>query len=56
MQRRLVIPNLRVKLVPLGAQRRLGQLEAFIAADPFCKAGVYESVAVRAFKKVFPQG
>ena len=30
--------------------------EAFIAADPFYKAGVYESVAVRAFKKVFPQG
>ena len=30
--------------------------EAFIAADPFHKAGVYESVAVRAFKKVFPQG
>ena len=32
------------------------EAEAFIAADPFHKAGVYESVAVRAFKKVFPQG
>jgi uncharacterized protein len=30
--------------------------EAFIAADPFYKGGVYESVAVRAFKKVFPKG
>ena len=30
--------------------------EAFVAADPFYKGGVYESVAVRAFKKVFPQG
>ena len=30
--------------------------EAFIAGDPFYKGGVYESVAVRAFKKVFPQG
>ena len=32
------------------------EAEDFIAADPFHKAGVYESVAVRAFKKVFPQG
>ena len=31
------------------------EAEAFIAADPFCRAGVYESVAVRAFKQVFPQ-
>ena len=30
--------------------------EAFIAGDPFYKGGVYESVAVRAFKKVFPKG
>jgi len=30
------------------------EAEAFIAADPFCRAGVYESVAVRAFKQVFP--
>jgi DNA-binding FadR family transcriptional regulator len=37
-------------------RRSLGDAEAFIAADPFLKAGVYESVAVRAFKKVFPQG
>ena len=32
------------------------EAEAFIAADPFYKGGVYESVAVRAFKKVFPAG
>ena len=32
------------------------EAEAFIAADPFYKGGVYESVAVRAFKKVFPKG
>ena len=31
------------------------EAEAFIAADPFCRGGVYESVAVRAFKQVFPQ-
>ena len=30
--------------------------EAFIAADPFYKGGVYESVAIRAFKKAFPKG
>jgi len=30
--------------------------EAFITEDPFYKGGVYESVAVRAFKKVFPKG
>jgi len=30
--------------------------EAFIAADPFYKGSFYESVAVRAFKKVFPKG
>jgi uncharacterized protein len=29
--------------------------EAFIGADPFYRNGVYESVAVRAFKQVFPQ-
>ena len=28
--------------------------EDFIAADPFYRGGVYESVAVRAFKQVFP--
>jgi uncharacterized protein YciI len=32
------------------------EAEAFIAADPFKRGGVYESVKVRAFKKVFPQG
>jgi len=32
------------------------EAEAFIAADPFYKGGVYESVAVRAFKKAFPKG
>jgi uncharacterized protein len=31
------------------------EAEAFIAADPFRQHGVYESVAVRAFKQVFPQ-
>lgn len=31
------------------------EAEAFIAADPFRQAGVYESVAVRAFKQVFPR-
>jgi len=30
------------------------EAEAFIVADPFHRAGVYESVAVRAFKQVFP--
>jgi uncharacterized protein YciI len=29
--------------------------EAFIKGDPFLRSGVYESVAVRAFKQVFPQ-
>jgi uncharacterized protein YciI len=31
------------------------EAEAFISADPFYRNGVYESVAVRAFKQVFPQ-
>jgi uncharacterized protein YciI len=31
------------------------EAEALIAADPFHRNGVYESVAVRAFKQVFPQ-
>ncbi|HEX6691294.1 MAG TPA: YciI family protein [Burkholderiales bacterium] len=31
------------------------EAEAFIAADPFHRSGVYESVAVRAFKQVFPR-
>jgi uncharacterized protein YciI len=30
------------------------EAEDLIGADPFYKSGVYESVAVRAFKKVFP--
>ena len=30
------------------------EAEAFIAADPFYRGGVYETVAVRAFKQVFP--
>ena len=30
------------------------EAEALIAADPFKKGGVYESVSIRAFKKVFP--
>ncbi|HZQ74521.1 MAG TPA: YciI family protein [Burkholderiales bacterium] len=32
------------------------EAEALIGADPFYRGGVYESVAVRAFKKVFPPG
>ena len=32
------------------------EAEALIAADPLKQGGVYASVAVRAFKKVFPQG
>jgi uncharacterized protein YciI len=32
----------------------LKEAEAFIGADPFYRGGVYESVAVRAFKQVFP--
>jgi uncharacterized protein YciI len=31
------------------------EAEALIGADPFYRNGVYESVAVRAFKQVFPQ-
>ena len=31
------------------------EAEEFIAADPFYRGGVYESVAVRAFKQVFPR-
>jgi uncharacterized protein len=31
------------------------EAEALIAGDPFYGGGVYESVAVRAFKQVFPQ-
>jgi uncharacterized protein YciI len=30
------------------------EAEAFIGADPFLRGGVYESVAVRAFRQVFP--
>ena len=30
------------------------EAEAFIKGDPFLRNGVYESVAVRAFKQVFP--
>ena len=31
------------------------EAEALAAADPFYRGGVYESVAVRAFKQVFPR-
>ncbi len=31
------------------------EAEDFIGADPFYRGGVYESVAVRAFKQVFPR-
>jgi uncharacterized protein len=31
------------------------EAEALIGGDPFYRNGVYESVAVRAFKQVFPQ-
>ncbi len=31
------------------------EAEAFIGEDPFYRNGVYESVAVRAFKQAFPQ-
>ncbi len=31
------------------------EAEAFIGADPFYRNGVYENVAIRAFRKVFPQ-
>jgi uncharacterized protein YciI len=31
------------------------EAEDFIGADPFYRNGVYESVALRAFKQVFPQ-
>ncbi|HYT47347.1 MAG TPA: YciI family protein [Burkholderiales bacterium] len=31
------------------------EADAFIGADPFYRGGVYESVSVRAFKRVFPQ-
>ena len=31
------------------------EAEGFIGGDPFYRNGVYESVAVRAFKQVFPQ-
>ena len=30
------------------------EAEAFIAADPFYRGGVYETVSIRAFKQVFP--
>ena len=30
------------------------EAQALIQSDPFYRGGVYESVAVRAFKKVFP--
>jgi hypothetical protein len=32
-----------------------GEAEAFIAADPYNRAGVYETVEVHAFKQVFPR-
>ena len=30
-------------------------VDRFIAADPYSKAGLFQSVAVRPFRKVFPQ-
>jgi uncharacterized protein YciI len=30
------------------------ELDAFLAEDPYAKAGLFESVTVTAFKKVFP--
>jgi uncharacterized protein YciI len=30
------------------------EAEALIGADPFYRGGVYESVSIRAFKRVFP--
>ena len=30
------------------------ELDAFLAADPYAKAGLFESVTVTPFKKVFP--
>ena len=31
-------------------------VEAFAAADPYAQAGLFESVAIRAWKKVIPAG
>lgn len=31
------------------------EAETLIGSDPFYRAGVYESVSIRAFKQVFPQ-
>jgi uncharacterized protein YciI len=30
-------------------------VDAFLAADPYAKAGLFQSVTVRPFRKVFPQ-
>ena len=30
-------------------------VDRFLAADPYTKAGLFQSVAVRSFRKVFPQ-
>lgn len=30
------------------------EAEAFAAGDPYAKAGLFESVTIKAFKKVFP--
>lgn len=32
------------------------EAEAFAAADPYAKAGLFESVAIRAFRTVFKDG
>jgi uncharacterized protein YciI len=40
-------------LIVVDCARR-EEAEALIEADPFYRGGVYESVAVRAFKQVFP--
>jgi uncharacterized protein len=46
-------PSTGALIVVNCATRR--EAEAFIGDDPFYRNGVYESVAVRAFKQVFPQ-
>ncbi len=31
------------------------EVEAFAADDPYCRAGVFESVVIRPFRQVFPE-
>ncbi len=31
------------------------EADSFIGSDPFYRAGVYETVSIRAFRQVFPQ-